>query len=42
MTLLQAVQCSGYRAQLPTSVPGFIWRLGCEYAMQYAGTGKEQ
>ena len=36
--LLQAAQCSGYRAQLPTSASGFDSRLGYECVMQYAGT----
>ena len=39
--LLQAAQCSGYRAQLPTSASGFDSRLGYECVMQYAGTGKK-
>ena len=37
---MQAAQCRGYHAQLPTSAPGFVSQLGCECVMQYAETGK--
>ena len=30
IALLQAAQCSGYRAQLPTIIPGFDSHLGCD------------
>ena len=29
--MLQAAQCSGYRAQLPTIAPGFDSHWGCDY-----------
>ena len=30
IALLQAAQCSGYRAQLPTIVPGYDSHWGCD------------